>query len=107
MGIVAEDIEANRQFHCGANGATRGSHGSHRFGSDICFGEWNVTKVFDEKRVCATAFIRVGIGDGSGDYFFQVTLPARRAGERLEVDDTDKNSLTFVEQRRQRVKWVK
>jgi hypothetical protein len=57
--------------------------------------------------VSAAAFIGFGIGDGSRDYFFQVTLPARRAGERLEVDDTDESSLTFVEQRGQRVKWVK
>jgi hypothetical protein len=106
-GVVAKDVEANGQFHCGANGAAGGSHGSHRFGSDICFCERNIAKIFDEERMSAAAFIGVGVGDGSRDYFFQVTLPARRAGERLEVDDTNENSLTFVEQRGQRVKWVK
>lgn len=87
--IVAEDVEADGQFDCGANGATGGSHSSDSFGSDVCFGEWNVTEVFDEKRVSAAAFVGLGVGDCSSDYFFQVALPARRAGERLDVNDTD------------------
>jgi hypothetical protein len=37
----------------------------------------------------AAAFVGLCVGDGRCDYFFQVTSPARRARERLEVNDTD------------------
>jgi hypothetical protein len=57
--------------------------------------------------VSAAAFVGLCVGDGSGDYFFQLPQPARRAGEWVEVNDTDENSLTFVEERGQRVKSVK
>ena len=88
-GIVAEDIEADGQIYCGANGATRGGHGGHGLGSDVCFRERNVTEIFDEERVSTSAFVGVGVSNGSGDYSFQVALPARRAGEGMEVDDAD------------------
>src|SRR6185369_11666854 len=74
---------------------------------DVCFCERNVTEIFDEKRVSAAAFVGPGVSEGGGDYVFQIALPPRRAGERVEVNDTDENSLTFVEERRQRVKSVK
>jgi hypothetical protein len=104
-GIVAEDVEANGQFDFGANGATGGSRGGDSFGSDVCFSERNVTEIFDENRVSAAAFVGLGISDGSRDYLFQVTLPAWRAGERSEVDNTDKKFVTLVKGMEQSVKW--
>jgi hypothetical protein len=95
-GIVAQNVEANRQLDCGANGPTGGSHGGDGFGSDICFGERNVSEVFDEKRVSAAPFVGLGVGDGNRDYFFQVALPARRAGQRLKVDNTNEKLVTPV-----------
>jgi hypothetical protein len=88
-GIISKNVEADGQFDCSANGATGGSHSSDRFWSNICFCKRNVTEVFHEKRVSASAFVRVGVSKGGGDYFFEVTLPARGAWQRLQVDDTD------------------
>jgi hypothetical protein len=87
--IVAKDIEANRQFDCRANGAAGGGHGGNGFGSNVCPGERNVTEVLDKNRVSAAAFVGLCVGDGRCDYFFQVPQPARGAGKRAEVDDTD------------------
>ena len=55
----------------------------------------------------AAAFVIAGISNGHGDYFFQVAQPARRAGERSEVDDSDEKLVTLVEERGQNVKEVK
>jgi hypothetical protein len=88
-GVVAQNVEADREFDCSANGAAGGGHCRDSFGSDVCFGERDIAEVFNEEGVSAAAFVCAGIGNGSGDYFFKVALPARRAGERTEVDDAD------------------
>jgi hypothetical protein len=95
VGVVAEDVEADWKFHCSANCAASGCHGGYGFGSDVCFCERNVAEVFDEKPVNAAAFVGPGIGNRGSDYFFEIALPARRAGERLEVDDPDKKLVTL------------
>jgi hypothetical protein len=103
-GIVAEDVEADREFDCGANGAANGGHGGDGFGSDVCFGERNIAEVFDEERVSAAAYVGLGVGNGGSDYFFPVASPARRAGEGMEVDDTDEKLVTLVKKRGQNCK---
>ena len=55
----------------------------------------------------ATLLVSAGVGKGRGDYFFQVAQPARRAGERSEVDDSDEKLVTLVKKRGQNVKEVK
>jgi hypothetical protein len=97
-GVVAKDVEADGQLDRGANGTAGGSHRGDGFVSDVCFGKRNVTEVFDEKRVSTSAFVAVGISNGGGDYLFQVTLPARRAREGMEVDDTDEKLVTLVKE---------
>jgi hypothetical protein len=101
-GIVAQDIKADGQFDCSANGAAGGSHCSDRLGSDACFRERNIAEVFDEEGMGTPAFVGAGVGNGSGDDFFQVALPARGAGEGLEVDDANQEFETFIEERRQK-----
>jgi len=57
--------------------------------------------------VGAALFVGASVGKGRGDYFFQVASPARRAGERSEVDDSDEKLVTLVKKRGQNVKEVK
>jgi hypothetical protein len=101
-GIVAQDVEADGQFDCCANGATGGGHRGDGFGSDVCPGERNIAEIFDEQGMCAAAFVGAGVGNGSGDYFFQLALPARRAGEGLEVDDAEQGFTILIEEMGQR-----
>ena len=44
------------------------------------------------------AFVGVGVSNGSGDYFFQVALPARRAGEGAQVNYAEQGLMTFIEE---------
>src|SRR5262245_50954309 len=85
-GIIAQNVKADGQFDCGTNGAAGASHRSDRFGSDACFRERNIAEVFDEEGMDTAPSVGMCVGDGSGDYFFQVALPARRAREGAQVN---------------------
>jgi hypothetical protein len=63
-GIIAQNVEADGQVDCGANGSARGGHGSDGFGANICFCKRDVAEVFDKNRMTASGLVCPGIGNG-------------------------------------------
>ena len=88
-GIVAQDVETDRQFDCPAHFAPGNSHCRDRFGTNAAFREWNIAEVFDEKRAGPAAGVSLRVSDGGVDNRIQTTIPLRRPGQRAEVDYAD------------------
>ncbi len=56
-GIIAQNVETNWEFRLLAYGVASDGHGRNGFRADLSFRKRDITKVFNEKRVCAAALI--------------------------------------------------
>jgi hypothetical protein len=87
--VVAQDVEADGEFHGLAYRPPGGGHRGDDFGSDVALGEGDVAEVLDEERMGASALIGASIVHGELDERVQVALPARRARQRPKMDHAD------------------
>src|SRR5260370_34751542 len=67
--IVAQDVEADGQFDCGANGAASGGHRGDGFRSDVRLSVRNIAEIFDEEAMSTAPFVGAGVSNPRGDYF--------------------------------------
>ena len=96
MGVIAQNIETDGNTNRRTDGRTRDGHGRHSFGTDIAFGEWRVSKVFDDYCVDAATCVSPGISDRMVDSESKVTTPSRRTGQRRKMNHANDNFVSIT-----------